>query len=69
MRVSTFGARAQAAEASAKTTRPVANPFLLPGIALRTGQGDRYPIDQMLLQRWHKGAWRSFGGLWAYRGG
>ena len=46
-----------------------ANPFLLPGIALRTGQGDRYPIDQMLLQRWHKGAWRSFGGLWAYRGG
>jgi branched-chain amino acid transport system substrate-binding protein len=46
-----------------------ANPFLLPGIALRTGQGDRFPIDQMLLQRWHKGGWRSFGGLWAYRGG
>jgi len=46
-----------------------ANPFLLPGIALRTGPGDRFPIDQMLLQRWQKGAWRSFGGLWAYRGG
>ena len=45
------------------------NPFLLPGIALRTGPGDHYPIDQMLLQRWQKNAWRSFGGLWAYRGG
>ena len=45
------------------------NPFLLPGIALRTGPGDHYPIDQVLLQRWQKGAWRSFGGLWTYRGG
>ncbi len=45
------------------------NPFLLPGISLRTGPGDRFPIDQMLLQRWQKNAWRSFGGLWAYRGG
>jgi branched-chain amino acid transport system substrate-binding protein len=45
------------------------NPFLLPGISLKTGPGDRYPIDQMLLQRWQKNAWRSFGGLWAYRGG
>jgi hypothetical protein len=45
------------------------NPFLLPGIAVRTGPGDRYPIEQLLLQRWHKGAWRSFGGLWSYRSG
>ena len=45
------------------------NPFLLPGIALKTGPRDRFPIDQMLLQRWQKNAWRSFGGLWAYRGG
>jgi branched-chain amino acid transport system substrate-binding protein len=45
------------------------NPFLLPGIALRTGPNDHFPIDQMLLQRWQKGAWRSFGGLWTYRGG
>jgi branched-chain amino acid transport system substrate-binding protein len=43
------------------------NPFLLPGIAVRTGPGDRFPIEQMLLQRWHKGAWRSFGGVWSYR--
>jgi ABC-type branched-subunit amino acid transport system substrate-binding protein len=45
------------------------NPFLLPGISLRTGPGDHFPIDQMLLQRWQKNGWRSFGGLWAYRGG
>lgn len=45
------------------------NPFLLPGIVVKTGPDDRFPIDQMLLQRWHKGAWRSFGGLWGYRGG
>ena len=45
------------------------NPFLLPGISLKTGPGDHFPIEQMLLQRWQKNAWRSFGGLWAYRGG
>ena len=45
-----------------------ANPFLLPGIALKTGPNDHFPIEQMLLQRWHKGSWKSFGGLWGYRG-
>ncbi len=45
------------------------NPFLLPGIAIRTGAGDHFPIEQVLLQRWHKGAWRSFGGIWSYRPG
>ena len=44
------------------------NPFLLPGISLKTGPGDHFPIEQMLLQRWNKGAWKSFGGLWGYRG-
>jgi branched-chain amino acid transport system substrate-binding protein len=43
------------------------NPFLLPGIALKTGAKDHYPIEQVLLQRWQKGAWASFGGLWGYR--
>jgi hypothetical protein len=43
------------------------NPFLLPGIALKTGPGDHFPIEQMVLQRWHKGAWKSFGGIWGYR--
>jgi branched-chain amino acid transport system substrate-binding protein len=45
------------------------NPFLLPGIAVKTGANDHYPIEQLLLQRWHNGAWRSFGGLWSYRSG
>jgi hypothetical protein len=43
------------------------NPFLLPGIGLKTGPGDPFPIEQMVLQRWHKGAWKSFGGIWGYR--
>lgn len=43
------------------------NPFLLPGIVVRTGPDDHFPIEQMLLQRWQKGSWRSFGGLWVYR--
>ena len=43
------------------------NPFLLPGIALKTGPGDHFPIEQMVLQRWHKSAWKSFGGIWGYR--
>ena len=43
------------------------NPFLLPGIALKTSGKDHYPIEQMLLQRWQKGSWKSFGGLWGYR--
>lgn len=45
------------------------NPFVIPGIAVTTGPGDRFPIEQMLLQRWVKGSWKSFGGIWGYRGG
>jgi len=26
-------------------------------------------IEQALLQRWSKGSWKSFGGLWGYRAG
>jgi branched-chain amino acid transport system substrate-binding protein len=43
------------------------NPFLMPGIAVKTAGKDHFPIEQMLLQRWQNGAWKSFGGLWAYR--
>jgi branched-chain amino acid transport system substrate-binding protein len=43
------------------------NPFLLPGIAIKTGAADHFPIEQMLLQRWSNGTWRSFGGIWAQR--
>jgi branched-chain amino acid transport system substrate-binding protein len=40
------------------------NPFLLPGITIKTGKADQFPIEQMMLQRWEKGRWRTFGGLW-----
>jgi ABC-type branched-subunit amino acid transport system substrate-binding protein len=43
------------------------NPFLLPGIVIKTGEGDHFPLEQMLLQRWSKGSWRSFGGIWSQR--
>jgi branched-chain amino acid transport system substrate-binding protein len=44
------------------------NPFLLPGIALKTsGNADHFPIEQVLLERYKKGGWQSFGGLWGYR--
>ena len=45
------------------------NPFLLPGIAVKTSATERFPIEQALLQRWSKGHWTSFGGLWGYRAG
>ncbi len=45
------------------------NPFLLPGIVVKMSGADHFPVEQMLLQRWQTGSWRSFGGLWAYRTG
>jgi branched-chain amino acid transport system substrate-binding protein len=39
------------------------NPFLLPGIAVKTGPGDRYPLDQVQLYRYTKGTWRTIGPL------
>jgi len=45
------------------------NPFVIPGISVKTGPTDHFPIEQMLLQRWHKGAWHGFGGVWGYRSG
>ena len=44
------------------------NPFMIPGILIKTGPSDHFPIEQMLLQRWQKTSWKSFGGLWGYRG-
>ena len=44
------------------------NPFMIPGILIKTGPSDHFPIEQMLLQRWQKTSWKSFGGVWGYRG-
>jgi branched-chain amino acid transport system substrate-binding protein len=40
------------------------NPFLLPGVVVKTGPGDGFPLQQGQLQRWTKGKWVAFGGLW-----
>jgi branched-chain amino acid transport system substrate-binding protein len=39
------------------------NPFVLPGIVIRTTPTSRFPITQVRLQRWSKKAWRTFGPL------
>jgi branched-chain amino acid transport system substrate-binding protein len=40
------------------------NPFLLPGVVVKTGKGDSFPIQQGQLLRWTKGRWAPVGGLW-----
>ena len=39
------------------------DPFLLPGITVRTTPSRRYPLSQAKLQRWQGGRWVSFGAL------
>jgi branched-chain amino acid transport system substrate-binding protein len=55
-------ARLMAAARSISSDR---NPFLLPGISVKTGRGDAFPIQQGQLQRWQRGRWVAFGPLWA----
>jgi branched-chain amino acid transport system substrate-binding protein len=43
------------------------DPFLLPGISVRTGPGDHFPLDQAKLERYHNGHWVAFGGLFSVR--
>ena len=40
------------------------NPFLLPGVSVKTGKGDDFPIQQGQLQRWTNGRFVPVGGLW-----
>ncbi len=44
-----------------------ANPFVLPGIVVKTTPTSRFPIAQAQMQRWHNGAWQSFGPLLSAR--
>ncbi len=39
------------------------NPFLVPGIVVRTTPTYRFPVSQVRLQRWHRGHWELLGGL------
>ena len=57
-----------AATAAARRLNDASNPYLLPGIVVRTSATDRFPVEQAQLRRWSQGRWRSFGGLWAHRG-
>jgi branched-chain amino acid transport system substrate-binding protein len=50
--------------ARARSITSAGNPFLLPGISVKTGKGDSFPIQQVQLQRWTKSRWVPFGGLW-----
>jgi len=43
------------------------DPFLLPGVVVRTTSNDHFPLDQARLERWHNGRWISFGGLFRVR--
>jgi branched-chain amino acid transport system substrate-binding protein len=43
------------------------DPFLLPGITVKTSANDHFPLDQAKLQRYHNGHWVSFGGLFRVR--
>src|SRR5918994_1150955 len=37
------------------------NPFMLPGISIRTTSTDHFPIEQGQLYRWRNNQWNSFG--------
>jgi branched-chain amino acid transport system substrate-binding protein len=43
------------------------NPFVLPGIVVRTTPSFRFPITQVRLQRWSNGSWHPFGKLLSIR--
>src|SRR5919201_2429660 len=43
------------------------DPFLLPGVVVRTTPTDHFPLDQARLERWHSSRWISFGGLFRVR--
>jgi branched-chain amino acid transport system substrate-binding protein len=49
--------------AAATHLKETTNPFLLPKIVIKTGAGDRYPIEQVQMYRYRGGVWQVFGPL------
>jgi branched-chain amino acid transport system substrate-binding protein len=49
---------------AARSMSSAKNPFVLPGIVVKTGKGDNFPVQQGQLQRWTKGRWVPVGNLW-----
>lgn len=45
----------------------VNNPFLVPGVTVKTTPTFRFPIAKVQLQRWHNGHWELFGGVQSAR--
>ncbi len=44
------------------------NPFLYPGVSLKTGVGDNFPLENQILVKWSGGAaggWTPFGGVYS----
>ena len=39
----------------------VKNPFLYPGLKMKTTPGEHFPIDQQILEQYKNGAWHPFG--------
>lgn len=39
------------------------NPFVIPGIVIKTSPTDRFPMEQVGLQRWAGKSWTAFGGI------
>jgi branched-chain amino acid transport system substrate-binding protein len=48
--------------AAARSLTEANNPFLLPGVVVKTGPSDAFPIEQVALQRWSGGRWEVFTG-------
>jgi branched-chain amino acid transport system substrate-binding protein len=51
--------------ARARSITSPGNPFLLPGVAVRTSATDGFPVEQGRLRRFDGRRWVSFGGLWS----
>ena len=39
------------------------NPFMTPGVVVRTSRTDRFPVETARLQRWTRGHWVGYGKL------
>ena len=48
---------------AARSINEPKNPFVIPGIAVKTSATDGFPMQQVALQRWTKGHWSIFGGI------
>ncbi len=48
---------------AARTLNEAKNPFVIPGILVKTTAKDAFPMQQVVLERWTKGHWSIFTGV------